>query len=90
MSFQVVNLGSIAHEFVVLKTDLPADGLPVTGVAADETGWGEVAGRIDQESLGRGQRATATFDLGPGTYVLLCNLATHYGLGMYAAFTVTE
>jgi uncharacterized cupredoxin-like copper-binding protein len=29
-----------------------------------------------------------TFDLKPGAYIPICNIAGHYGQGMYTGFTV--
>ena len=86
VTFRVANDGAIAHEFVVVKSDLAATELPQAAGVADESQF-EVVGRIDQW-LGGGEVREATFNLTPGKYLLICNLPGHYQLGMVAAFTV--
>ncbi len=62
----------------------------------DDSSGGMAMGEMSPEEhaeehklhLQPGERFSASFDLPPGSYVLLCNIATHYQLGMYAAFTV--
>ncbi len=83
------------HEFVVIRTDLAPDELPVENGVVPEDAV-EVVGEI--EPFAPGSAATITLDLPPGRYVLICNIAevedgeleSHYELGMRAAFTVTE
>ena len=53
----------------------------------DEEASGTVIGKIDEMSSG--ESASATFDLSPGKYVLICNISGHYKSGMYTAFEVT-
>ncbi len=95
VSFTVTNDGpSDNHEFVVIKTDLAPDSLPVDANGnVDENGAGiTIIGEI--EGLGVGESARATFDLASGKYVLICNLwdageqEAHYTMGMRAAFEV--
>ena len=81
----VRNLGNMEHSFQVLKTDLPPDKLPVDGASAKAKEDGKV-GEI--ASIAAGKSAAVTLDLTPGKYVLICNIAGHYQLGMHAAFTV--
>lgn len=85
VTFRVKNAGAIAHEFVVIKTDLGVDALPQAGGVVDESQV-EVVGRIDQYA--GGETREATFNLAPGNYLLICNLPAHYQLGMTTAFTV--
>ena len=81
--FAVHNAGNIPHEFVVIKTDKPADGLPVKGNEADESGSvGEVG------ELAAGASNSVTIKLKPGHYVFICNLPTHYVSGQRVDFTV--
>jgi uncharacterized cupredoxin-like copper-binding protein len=35
-----------------------------------------------------GESAPHTFDLKPGTYVMVCNVPGHYDAGMYGTLTV--
>lgn len=86
VAFTLTNTGVMKHEMVVLKTDEPFDALTVGAddkVSEDAT-VGEV-GEIDA-----GETGTVTLDLEPGRYVLVCNIALHYGLGMRVGFTVTS
>lgn len=85
ITFRVANDGAIPHEFVVIRSDMPADALPQTAGVADESQL-EVSGRVDQWP--GGEARDGTFTLTPGNYLLICNLAGHYQLGMTAAFTV--
>ncbi len=64
--------------------------LAACGSGVDEAASGTVIGKIEQSELGSGESASATFDLSPGKYVLICNIAGHYKDGMYAGFTVNS
>ncbi len=81
----VRNLGNMEHSFEVLKTDLAPDKIPVDGGSAKAKEDGKV-GEI--KSIAAGKSASVTLDLTPGKYVLICNVAGHYQLGMRTAFTV--
>jgi uncharacterized cupredoxin-like copper-binding protein len=43
----------------------------------------------EQEEIAPGTAPTLTTRLEAGSYILLCNLPTHYQQGMHAGFTVT-
>ena len=89
-NFEVRNTGKIAHEFVIFKTDLAPDDLPLNkdGDAVDEEGEG--VEHVDEiEDINPGKTKSLTVDLDAGKYVLICNLPTHYKLGMHTAFEVT-
>ena len=90
ITFHTTNAGVLPHEFVVLRTDLAADALPIdtANARADEDSAGTVIGRIPQGELGSGSSASATYTLTAGTYVLFCNVSGHYQSGMTTAFTV--
>jgi uncharacterized cupredoxin-like copper-binding protein len=90
VQFNATNQGVIAHEVVVLKTDLATDALPRrAGIdRVDEAASGEVIGEIEDTELGPGHSANAIMDLAAGRYILLCNLEGHYTAGMYTVFTV--
>jgi mono/diheme cytochrome c family protein len=85
VTFNVNNAGAVAHELAVIRTDLPADGLPVAGGLVDESGL-DVVGRVPEFAGGSSQ--SITLDLTPGNYVLICNIPAHYGLGMTTSLTV--
>ena len=84
VTFVVRNAGGIPHEFVILRTNRQPRALPMKGSQAVETGEiGEI------EELKPGQTKRLTVRLGPGKYVLLCNLPGHYQAGQSAAFRVS-
>lgn len=86
ITFTVENTGANTHEFVVVKTDLKADSLPVTGDKVDESAFEPVDEIEDIES---GSTKTLTInDLAPGHYVILCNIEEHYAKGMHTDLTV--
>jgi hypothetical protein len=101
MTFNFTNDGDKEHEFLVRKTDLAPDALPIIASGEDQ-------GRVDEESseltevgnpseiavippgtTGLSLRLT----LEPGHYVVFCNLHVedllHYEKGMHTEFTVT-
>lgn len=94
--FTTTNSGDIAHELVIIRTDLPADGLPTRDDGAVDEAAVEVVGRVPAVAPGDFRRGT--FDLEAGRYVLVCNIVdvyedgvqSHYDLGMRAEFTVTK
>jgi uncharacterized cupredoxin-like copper-binding protein len=89
VTFNVTNKGTIAHEFVVFKTDDAPDALPmasddpeVNEDAADLQSMGEV------EDVDPGASKSFTATLEPGKYVAICNVEGHYSSGMHVPFTV--
>ncbi|MCH7697486.1 MAG: hypothetical protein IH865_00920 [Chloroflexi bacterium] len=87
IDFTVNNDGTTVHNFRYVATGLAPDALPVDGQTVDESQFDEVGGFAD--ALASGDERVVSSDLAPGTYVLFCNVPTHYGLGMYTAFEVT-
>ncbi len=84
VTFVVKNEGTITHEFVVLQPNVAFDAMEVTSdKVSEDTNVGEVG------DVAKGETKSATIDLKAGSYVLVCNIAKHYGLGMRSAFTVT-
>jgi len=77
------------HEFLVVKTPLAADKLPMN---ADGTRVNESKLRNIKElgDLDPGKSGTITLNLKPGHYVLFCNQPGHYTGGMEGNFTVTK
>ncbi len=99
VTFVVKNAGTIEHEMLVVKTDTPFDKIPITDSGDPPVPVTSGADKIDEAdnvaetgdpNLQPGDTRTfVAAGLAPGHYVLLCNIAKHYGLGMRAAFTVT-
>jgi uncharacterized cupredoxin-like copper-binding protein len=88
-AFTVFNQGAITHEFVIKKTELSDDHLPLTadgGINEDAPELGQV-GEVADVLAG----TTQVFEVGltPGHYVFFCNLPTHYSSGMHGSFTVS-
>jgi uncharacterized cupredoxin-like copper-binding protein len=85
VTFSVTNKGTTIHEFVVVKTDMKADALPVADHKIDESALTPVD---EIEDIEAGATPTLDVDLQAGHYVLLCNIETHYEQGMSADFDV--
>ena len=83
----VHNRAPATHEFLVLRTDLPPDRLPIAadGLSVDEEKVGS-AGEVSDVRAGTTE--TLTLRLPPGRYVLICNLEGHYLGGMHHSLTV--
>lgn len=89
--FHVTNDATdLVHEFVIFKTDLPEDQLPLTAEnIVDEEGAGiTFIDEVEDVEMGTSKDLTVTLE--PGRYVLLCNTAEklHYQHGMHIVFTV--
>jgi uncharacterized cupredoxin-like copper-binding protein len=82
VKFNVKNVGRLVHEFVVIKTDKPANGLG-TGSRVPEGGN---VGETGDVQAGAGK--TLSLKLKPGHYALICNIPNHYAAGMHTDFTV--
>jgi uncharacterized cupredoxin-like copper-binding protein len=96
VSFLVTNDGSIDHEMVILPlADSQTVGTRSVGGDAkiDEAGSLGEASKTDGAGAGDGIAPGAsgwvTVTLAPGHYELVCNLARHYGAGMYTKLNVT-
>jgi hypothetical protein len=87
-AFNVVNGGAASHNFRAIATDLAPDALPVDGAAVDEAQLNVIAMTATDLAAGGSQLVSAG-TLEPGPYVLICNIPTHYELGMFAPFEVT-
>ena len=85
IKFGIRNVGTMAHQFDLIKTDLAADKLPIDTATAKAKEDGMVKQVLNIQA---GKVATASADLQPGHYVIICNVAGHYQLGMKADLTV--
>ena len=89
ITFNLSNAGTIAHEFLVVRTDkfatqLLADVDPTTN-RIDEALLDVVN---EQPEYNPGVPGSVTVDLTPGHYVVMCNIEGHYKAGMYSDFDV--
>ena len=83
VTFVVHNAGLKEHEFVVIRTNRAPNALPVKAYKASEVGsQGEIG------EFGAGLTKKLTLTLKPGKYVLICNIAKHYGRGQRAGLVV--
>ena len=83
------NSGAAVHELEVFKVPAGVDAaaLPVTNNVADTDSAGLTV--VDEvENVAPSTGANLTVNLEPGTYAFICNLPTHYGLGMHTIVTV--
>lgn len=89
VTLNVSNKGPTTHEFVVVRTDLPDDALPIgtDGLSVDEDGLEPVD---EIEGIEDGTSRQVTVRLEPGNYVFFCNFEGHYLAGMHADVEVTE
>jgi uncharacterized cupredoxin-like copper-binding protein len=87
VTFSITNDGPSVHEFVVFKTDLAPDQLPLANGSVDEEGQG--VEHIDEvEDIAVGSTQTLNVNLDAGKYVVICNIAGHYAAGMHAPLTI--
>jgi uncharacterized cupredoxin-like copper-binding protein len=101
IQLNLTNDGDKEHEFIVRKTDLKADALPLVTSGDDE-------GRVDEEASALSEAGNPSevavvpsgstglslrLNLKPGHYVIFCNLKVedllHYQKGMHVDLTVT-
>jgi uncharacterized cupredoxin-like copper-binding protein len=98
ITFNVTNNGDKEHEFVIRKTDLQSDKLPLNADGSGEVSEDapELTEVGDPSELAEIKSAstdrTITVTLQPGHYVVFCNLhvedLVHYQKGMHVDFTV--
>ena len=79
------NHAAMLHELKVIKTDLAPDQLPVDGATAKAKEDGKVGELTD---IAAGASRKLVLELAPGKYVLICNIAGHYQLGMRVGLEV--
>jgi uncharacterized cupredoxin-like copper-binding protein len=89
VTFEIANGGTINHEFVLFRTDLPANALPTKkngDVNEDSRLLQNVADSGTDLKPGASRALHST--LNPGHYVAVCNLPGHYAAGMRIDVTV--
>jgi uncharacterized cupredoxin-like copper-binding protein len=85
VKFGIRNLGTMVHDFDLYKTDLPLANLPIDQGAAKVKMDGLVKQMIN---IAANRSTTISADLTPGRYVIICNVAGHYQLGMRVSLQV--
>ncbi len=87
--FTFKNSGTLTHEMLVVRTNLPLGRLavdPETRKFDEESDEWEVVGEISEYEVGK--TGDITLDLESGNYQLVCNIPGHYASGMAFAFRV--
>ncbi|MBN3820775.1 hypothetical protein G3N57_31365 [Paraburkholderia sp. Se-20369] len=89
VTFDVANSAdnNMAHELVVLKTNLADGALPVRKGEVLEERLHKI-GEVEDVASGRHKRVTLT--LAPGRYAVICNKPGHYAAGMHATLVVSR
>jgi uncharacterized cupredoxin-like copper-binding protein len=89
-NFDITNIGTIQHELLVFKSDLPPSSYPVDkdgNIIEDGPGITLVS---DGDNIDPGKTQTRVVDLTkPGTYLFVCNIPGHFHAGMFSVVTVT-
>lgn len=96
VALRVANNGWLPHEVIVMPLgpgQNPGQRFIGDDWKVDEAGsLGEASrtcGAGDGDGIAPGTMSWTTLDLTPGRYELLCNIAGHYGSGMYTELDVT-
>ncbi len=90
VTFEITNGGTVVHEFVVVKTDLAGDKLPIDSSDGKVSEDDPAIEAIDEvEDIAVGATPSLSVNLPAGHYVLICNLPGHYTGGMHADFTTS-
>jgi uncharacterized cupredoxin-like copper-binding protein len=85
VTFEVRNEGSMPHQLVVIKSDLPPEMLPV---ANGDIATSQVRILESIDPIGSGATAEVRFEATAGKYVLVCNVPGHYQQGMTTSFLI--
>ncbi len=88
VDLDVVNQGPSVHQLTVIRTDLPANKLPLDGVNVDLSAPG-LDSVASTRNLNPGDEVEETVNLRPGRYVFVCNIAGHYLEGMFKTVRVS-
>lgn len=86
LTFNLVNEGPSVHEFVIVRSDMEPDSLPVVNGEVNEA----VLDAVDEvEDIAVDSTSELAVNLEPGSYIVICNITGHYEAGMHAGFTVS-
>jgi uncharacterized cupredoxin-like copper-binding protein len=90
VNLEAANFGTIQHELLIFKSDLPPSAYPVDkngDIIEDDP---SITLLSDGDNIDPGKTQTRTADLTqPGTYLFVCNIPGHFKAGMYSEVTVT-
>jgi hypothetical protein len=90
LDLMVTNQGPSGHELLIFRTGLADGALPLgpDGRIDEDHGSGIVKVFDSGSDIPAGRRRPLHTTLGAGRYVVVCNLANHYQLGMHTTLTV--
>jgi len=90
-TFALTNSGTVPHELLVFRTDLPGNRLPIGpdgNVIEDTPLMVKLVDSGNATNPGASASVPAAQPFTPGHYVAVCNLPGHYRLGMWLNVTV--
>jgi uncharacterized cupredoxin-like copper-binding protein len=88
VKFTIENVGTIGHEFLVVKTDILDGKITLDGDHFSEPSPGlEVMDEIGEFPAGTTELLVLSLEA--GNYQLVCNLPGHYAAGMHTTFVVS-
>jgi uncharacterized cupredoxin-like copper-binding protein len=89
VNFTITNAGTVEHELLVFRTDMPPAAFPVDpegDINEEAPGLNKIS---DGDNIAPGGTQARSIDLSqPGTYVFVCNLPGHFKAGMSQVITV--
>lgn len=86
VTFTIRNAGTVLHQLVLLRTDVPQDKIPSDPAQpAKVTQPGFIT---ETKNMDPGTSMTLSLPLAAGKYVLMCNQLAHYLVGMHTGFTI--
>lgn len=98
IDFTIKNDGDETHEFVIIKTGIAPGELPTKDDGSVDQDAPDIDVQQEVEDIESGDKTGRTYELDPGSYVLICNIVdekdgkteSHYENGMNRGFTVEE
>ncbi len=88
VTFTFTNQGSIQHELLVIRTDLPVGQIPIGADGKFDEANPKAINVGESGEYDAGKTSTFKVKLDPGKYQLVCNIPNHYKNGMHISFTV--
>ncbi len=89
VDFVIHNKGAVPHEFVVFKTNLALNQLPMKDSKLDEDSKSlQNVADSGAQKLNSGESKTLQANLTTGNYAVICNVGNHFRRGMKTTLTV--
>jgi hypothetical protein len=73
VEFDIKNDGQREHSLIIIRTSLPADELPTEDDGSVDQGGADVDVEHEVDAIDDGDETGRTYELDPGTYVLISN-----------------